>query len=159
MREYIFSIIGASVITAVITLFLPEGGDVSKHVKLLASLAVLCMIAAPVTELSGLWDIGGFFDSLTNVETGDSEAENKYYDVLTEMGSAELEKKLSELVCEKFSIDTKDIKIDVEASEREGVFCVDRVAVGLFGAAVLKSPYEIEEYISSLVGCDCDTYY
>ncbi len=146
-------------ISAVIMLFLPDGSESSKYVKLLASLSVLCAIAAPLGSFSLGNGAEGIFDQLLEGVGDDHGAEEKYYGVLVGIGSEELEKKLCELVCDKFLIEKENIKIDVEASEKEGVFCVDRVTVGLSGAAVFKDPYDIEEYIGSLVGCDCDTYY
>ena len=156
MREYIFSIIGASLIAAVITLFLPEGREISKYVKLLVSLAVICVIANPFGNSSGKLEISEFFSSLIPEQSVGGE--EKYYGVLTDIGERELEKKLQTLICEKFSISADDIEITVEAHEENGVLTLDRVAVGLYRAAVLKNPYEIEEYVSELVGCDCETY-
>ena len=158
MREYIFSIIGASLIAAVITLFLPEGKDISKYVKLLVSLAVICVIVNPFENASGGLTISEWFSALIpNVE--ESAAQDKYYGVLTDIGERELEKRLEDLICEKFSIGADDIEITVEAHEENGTLTLDRVAVGLYRAAVLKDPYEIEEYVSELVGCACETYY
>ena len=79
--------------------------------------------------------------------------------MLTDICERELEKRLEDLICEKFSIGADDIEITVEAHEENGTLTLDRVAVGLYRAAVLKDPYEIEEYVSELVGCACETYY
>lgn len=157
MREYIFSIIGASVIAAVVTLFLPEGKEISKYVKLLVSLAVICVIVNPFGNSAGRLEISEWFSSLIPEQSEDGE--EKYYGVLTEIGERELEKKLCALVCEKFSIAEGDIEITAEAHEENGVLTLDRIAVGLYRAAVLKDPYEIEAYVSELVGCACETYY
>ena len=82
MREYIFSIIGAALIAAVITLFLPDGKDISKYVKLLVSLAVICVIVNPFGNLSGKVELSDFFSSLIP-ENAMGGAEEKYYGVLT----------------------------------------------------------------------------
>ena len=82
MTEYIFSIIGASVICAVIILFLPDG-ELSKYVRLLASLALLCTIALPAMDFFRADSLNGFFDSLTEGVENSSLAEEKYYGVLT----------------------------------------------------------------------------
>ena len=150
--------IGAAVVIAAVTLFLPDG-ELSKFVRLLSSLALLCTIALPAVDFFRPDNIDELFGSLTEGIEDDLGAEDKYYDILTELGCDELEARLTELVCEKFGIAEGDIEIGIEAEESDGSFCPRRVTVGLFGAAVLKDPYEIEEFIEPLLACDCDVYY
>jgi hypothetical protein len=158
VREYIFSVIGAALIVTAVSLFLPEGG-ISKYVRLLASFCALCTIVSPAFGLASGLDIFSLVDLITEDDSAMLDAEKKYYDILTELQKEELEIALSELVCEKFGIKKDDIKINVDAREKDGVFCAERVRVGLFFGAVIKNPYDIENYVESLVGCDCDTYY
>ena len=127
--------------------------------KLLVSLAVICVIVNPFGNLSGKVEISDFFSSLIPENGAGSGAEEKYYGVLTDIGERELEKRLHDLLCEKFSLNGDDIEITVEAHEENGTLTLDRVAVGLYRAAAFKDPYEIEEYVSELVGCACETYY
>ena len=158
MKEYIFSLIGASLIAGIVSLFLPEGSSNSKAVKMLAALCVISVLAAPLSGASCDGDLSGIFDPILE-STPQLGAEDEYYGILTELGQKELEKKLTELICENFSIDENNISVSVEALADGGEFSVRRVAIGLHGAAVFCNPYDIEEFVTSLVGVDCDTYY
>lgn len=158
MKEYMFSLIGASLIAGIVSLFLPEGSANSRVVKMLAALCVISALAVPLSGASCDGNVSGIFDSILE-STSDLGAEDKYYGILTELGRDELEKKLTELICEKFSVDENNISVSVEALADGGEFSVRRVAIGLRGVAVFCDPYDIEEFVTSLVGVDCDTYY
>ncbi len=158
MKEYIFTLIGAALISSVVGLLLPEGAAGSKYVKLVAALCVLGALAAPIADIS-CEDMSGIFDPIIDGADEKNDAEDRYFGTLTELGAEELKKRLTELLCEKFSIDPADIEVGVEAEERDGSFAVTRVTVGLFRAAILRDPYKIEEYVQSLVDADCDVYY
>jgi hypothetical protein len=158
VREYLFSVLGAALSSSVILLLLPERAASGKFMKLLVSLAVICTVAAPIT-LATEGTVGDFFFSFTEGVRGDSSAEEKYYDILTNLGEAELERLLTERISEDLSLKAGDISVKVEADEADGVFCPTRVTVGISGMAVFTDPREIEELVEGLVGCDCDTYY
>ena len=158
MGEYIFSVIGAAFIASAVLLFLPEG-NFGKYVKLAASLCVLAFMISPLADVFLSFDADSLADSLISDTEDGALAEDKYFEALAVLGRDELKSALYELICEKFNIAEENIKIDIEAGEKDGVFCVERVKVGLFGAAVLKDPEEIEEYVKKLVGRDCDIYY
>ncbi len=158
MKEYIFSVIGAALVAGVVSLLLPEGSGNSRVVRMLAALCVLCALAAPLSGKACDGDLTGIFEDILNTVPEDG-AEDKYYEILTGIGRAELEKKLSELICREFSANESDITVTVEAVEADGVFAVRRVRVGLRAAAIFLDPYELEDFVEGLVGADCDTYY
>ena len=158
MKEYIFSVIGAAIVTAVIVLFLPDG-ELSKYVRLLASLALVCAIALPSADIFGQNRIDGFFSSLIPETENVLSAEKEYYDSLTKLTAGELEAELSHRVCKKFGIAEENIELTVIAEEKDGVFCINSVKIGLFGTAVIKNPYDIEAYVEELTAADCDIYY
>lgn len=158
MKEYIFSVIGAAIVTAVIVLFLPDG-ELSKYVRLLASLALVCAIALPSADIFGQNRIDGFFSSLIPETENGLSAEKEYYDSLTKLTAGELEAELSRRVCKKFGIAEENIELTVIAAEKDGVFCINSVKIGLFGTAVIKNPYDIEAYVQDLTAADCDIYY
>lgn len=158
MKEYIFSIIGAAIVTAVIVLFLPDG-ELSKYVRLLASLALVCAIALPSADIIGQNGIDDFLSSLMPDTEGGLDAKKEYYESLTKLTSAELEAELSRRVCKKFGIAEENLELTVIAAEKDGVFCINSVKIGLFGAAVIKNPYDIEAYVQDLTAADCDIYY
>ena len=158
MKEYLFSVLGASLAAVAVIHLLPDGAKSAKQLRLLVSLALLCTVAAPLSSLT-VDGVSDFFSSITESGRVDTGAEEKYYSALTELSSAELESLLRTRISSELSLNAHDLTVTVEAEERDGVFCPTRVAVGLSGAAIFADPYEIEELVESLVGCDCDTYY
>lgn len=158
MKEYIFSVLGASLAAAAVIRLLPDNAKSAKQLRLLASLAIVCTVAAPLGGLT-VDGVADFFSSITESVRTETDAEEKYYAALIKMSTAELESVLRARISSELSLSEDDLTVTVEAEEREGVFYPTRVAVGLSGAAVLANPYRIEELVESLVGCDCDTYY
>lgn len=158
MKEYLFSVLGASLVAVAVIHILPDGAKSAKQLRLLVSLALVCAVAAPISGLT-VDGISEFFSSVTESGRVNVDAEEKYYSSLTEMSAAELELLLQARISSELSLNARDLAVTVEAEEREGVFCPTRVAVGLSGAAVFADPYAIEELVESLVDCDCDTYY
>ena len=158
MREYIFTVLGAALVAGAVMLILPQNAKCARQVKLIVSLCVTCAVSAPLAALAGA-DVTDFLGSLTFGAYGESGAEEIYYGVLTELGASELEELLTARICENFGLRQVDLNVTVEACGDGGSFRPTRVAVGLSGAAVLTDPYEIEEYVTSLVGCTCETYW
>lgn len=157
MREYLFSVIGASFAASLILLVLPDKAKGKKGVCAIISLSVICAVASPISGLS----LDGLGDIISSVTDGAdaSDAEDIYYTQLIKLGCKELEGLLTERITNAFSLSPEDVDVTVEAEEREGQFVPVRVAVGLRGMAIFADPYDLEDFVSSLVGCDCDTYY
>lgn len=158
MKEYLFSVLGASLAAVAVIHLLPEGAKSTKQLRLLVSLTLLCTVAAPLGDFT-VDGVAEFFSSVTESGRIDTDAEEKYYAALTEMSAAELESVLRSRISSELALSERDLTVTVEAEERDGVFCPTRVAVGLSGTAVFADPYAIEELVESLVGCHCDTYY
>lgn len=158
MKEYLFSVLGASLVAVAVIHILPDGAKSAKQLRLLVSLALLCTVAAPISGLT-VDGVAEFFSSVTESGRVNVGAEEKYYSALTKTSATELESLLQSRISSELSLSKEDLAVTVEAEERDGVFCPTRVAVGLSGAAIFADPYAIEELVESLVGCDCDTYY
>lgn len=157
MREYLFSVMGAAFVSSLILLILPDSAKGKKQVGTIISLAIICTVASPLSGLS-FDGLGEIFSSV-NDGAGATDAEDIYYGQLTELGCRELERLLGERISDAFSLSPGEFSVTVEAQEKEGQFVPTRVAVGLYGMAVFADPYAIEDFVSSLAGCDCDTYY
>ena len=158
MGEYLMGVIGAALFGGVITSALPDtggGGSLKKYMGFIASLCVLCVILSPVTDaldtLSDFFD-GGLFDW---VEKSTVEYENEYYEYLVSYGKENAEEGISALICKEFSIDAENCHVSAEVYEDEGALYLKRIRVILSGRAILKNPYEIEEYLSEIFGCEC----
>ncbi len=62
---------------------------------------------------------------------------------------------LTQTLCEQFEIAEDDIRTHVEWSGDGDNLRPKKVTVILSGKAIWKNPAKIEEYVSSLLDCDC----
>lgn len=160
MKAYILSVVGVSLIAAMLILLTPDGkgGSLGKHIKLLTSLALLCVIIKPFLSFAkSLSDtnIDKFKDSiLEGTETGGL-YEGIFYESLSDMSADKLEKELKDIISKKFGIDNEDININAEYRIEENSVSFVRINVILSGGAIFKSPYEIEAYVKELTGIEC----
>ena len=152
------SVIGAALISGVITAVLPDnggGGALKKYDGFIASLCVLCITIAPA--MSALDTLAEFFDGGLDswIEKSEADYKTDYYAYLATWGRENAEEGIRELICREFSIDREDCHVSTDVSEENGELRLDRIRVILSGTAILENPYKIEEYLIDLFGCEC----
>lgn len=159
MRSYLLSVFLISVALSVVSLLSPEGekGGMAKHLRLLTSLLLICVLIAPLGGLiRGLrdWTEGDFF--LPGLE-GDLEEDyqNELQESLDDASRDYFTQTLTRTLEEKFSIATGQIRCKVFWNENGNA--PERVTVILSGGAIWKDPAQIEEFVTSLLGCPCQT--
>lgn len=158
MGDYLMSVIGAALISGVITAVLPDnggGGAVKKYVGFIASLCVLCITVAPA--MNAIDTLADFFDGGLDgwIEKSEVDYKTDYYAYLTSYGRENAEEGIRELICREFSIDLENCHVSAEVSEENGELRLDRIKVILSGEAILENPYKMEGYLSELFGCEC----
>jgi hypothetical protein len=154
MREYLLNIVFVALVAGVTQMLAPASSKsgIGKYVKFLSDLCVLCALTLPISDMYS--HIGEIKDYV--IEIFDSEVD--YYDEykgifqenLDDLTKDELCSKISGLVREKFGISEGDVKVNVIFSGEK----LKTVEIFLGGAAILKNPYEIESYVSSLLKCE-----
>jgi len=160
MKAYILSVVGASLAAALIILLTPDGkgGGILKHVKLLTSLALLCVIINPflsfVKSLSET-NFDNFKDEILKDVNESDPYESILYESLSKMSADELEKELKNRICENFGIDGGNLEVNAEYTIEENTFSFKRITVILSGGAIFKNPYDIEAYVKELTGIEC----
>lgn len=158
MNEYILTALGVAFAAAAVTALSPEGkgGGLSRHIKLLTSLALLCTLISPLPALAGrLSELSKAPPSFSVNADG---TKDLLKEKLNEAGSKEAAMLIRDDLCGFFGIAQKNITVDVEADGSAEVFTIVSVKVFLSGAAVTVSPYEVEARVTELVGapCRCD---
>lgn len=138
----------------------PEGmrSGIKKHMRLICSLCMLCVMIAPVGELvSALRDIG---DRVKEPE-GDGSLESIYESIYEEnaesgysMGIGETVKKL---LNESFSVPEEECRVGVEFKDSDGDGFREpcKITVVLSGGSIFKNSRAIEDFISKSFRCDC----
>jgi hypothetical protein len=160
MKAYLLSLLAASILTILITLLAPEGerGGISKHVRLIASLFLVCVLLSPVQALlrtlpdllRGEWIPSG------EEETDDSHYKEQFEEAIGQASKDYFTDMLTQALCKELSLSGEDLQCRVvwEPTEREPTPA--RVIVTLSGQAIWKDPSQIRACVNTLVGCPCD---
>lgn len=157
MREYLLSVVAAAIAVGAVTALMPEGegGGLRRHVSFVGALCVLAILISPVGELMGfLGDLS--FRSFGTVEDGTkSEYEEIYAEYLQYASAENLSDSVAAMLCDRFDIPPEQCRVRVRVGSRDGRAAAEQVTVILSGSALLRDPYEIEGFISDLLGCEC----
>ena len=156
IKAYIISIFATALLITVVDILAPTGGGLSKHFKLVTSLVFVCILISPTLSLA---------EKLTDFANGDWQFEiegdvedhyaKKLQNALDEASKDYFSDMLKQTLCQEFEIGEDDLRVRVEWNSEGESLRPDMVTVILSGAAIWKNPAKIEEYVSSLLGCDC----
>ena len=161
MKQYVITVMAASIVGAIITMLAPSGerGGPASHVRLSVGLVLILVCISPLLNLVrelreiDVTDIVG--------EYGESDKE-EYESIFHESYSAaeieNLKSGIKSILKEKFKIAEDECHVSVISEQGEdGQRRLRRVFINLYGRAILKNTDEIEEYLSSLFGCEIVT--
>ena len=156
IKAYILSIFATALLITVVDILAPTGGGLSKHFKLVTSLIFVCMLISPTVSLAkkleefanGNWE----FDIEGDIENHYAE---ELQNALDDASREYFEGMLTKTLCEEFDIAEGDLRTHVEWNNDGENPHPQKVTVVLSGKAIWKNPAKIEEYVSSLLDCDC----
>lgn len=158
LKAYILSVFVTALLITVVDILAPAGmgTGLSKHLKLVTSLVFVCILISPTVSLAdrireiadGDWEMG--------IE-GDIEDHysSQLQDALDDASKEYFEEMLKQTLCEQFEINEDDLRVGVVWVGEGENLRPQRVTVILSGKAIWKNPAKIEEYVSSLLDCDC----
>ena len=163
MREYLLTLISVSVICGVVQTLAPDsvGDKLKKHVKLLSSLCVLCIILAPISALLRELQENGIElgEWVLEIETVGEKYEDVYLESIGKYTVAELEEMSEIKVAERFGMDRKIFDVNVVVIAENDSLVVDRAVLSLHKTIDKNDPRDISEYISALLKCECGIIY
>lgn len=148
------SILGAAVMVGMVTVLCPEGegGGIKRHVGFVGALCILCILVSPTAELAKVIEELSLDELVATEKQYDREYYGEYYsDYLTRLGEQSGSDTLKELLCRRFDIAEGQCAVRLTVSEGKAT----DVTVILSGRALLRDPYEIEEYVEGLMSCPC----
>lgn len=165
MSEYIYSIVCFAGAVGLILIVVPEGarGGLLKHVRLVGSLCLICLIIKPSAELIGyIKELGEGDLSVIFGNVQENELYDKYEDIYREYLHGGYGENVGEAVkdalAEKFNIDRNDVRCLVEFGDEVGGGIKEprKITVIVKGRAVLTDPQSIKDLISGVFGCECE---
>lgn len=157
MREYLLSVVAAAIAVGAVTALMPEGegGGLRRHVSFVGALCVLAILIFPVGELMGFLGDLSFRGFGTVGDGTKSEYEEIYAEYLQYASAENLSDSVAAMLCDRFDISPEQCRVRVRVGSRDGRAAAEQVTVILSGSALLRDPYEIEGFISDLLGCEC----
>jgi hypothetical protein len=152
MKSYVLSIVAVALVGGLCEELLR--GTMRRYVRWISGLAVLLVIILPAGDaVRGLAEF--FSDSALWEHFEDLGSESDYAEImeseLKDFSTKESERVLSAAVISRFSLDEKDLR--VELVESEGQY---RAVVYLSGKAIWQNPYLIELYVNETFMLACD---
>ena len=156
IKTYMLSIFATALFITAVDILTPAGGGLSKHLKLITALIFVCILISPTVSLverirefaNGNWEL--------NFE-GDIEDHysSQLQDALDNASRDYFEGMLKQTLCDQFEINEDDVRIRVDWSGEGENLRPQKVTVILSGKAIWKNSAKMEEYVSSLLNCDC----
>ena len=153
MGEYVLRVVGAAFCVGLLEELLPGECGSKTYVRFLTGLCLLAILIAPVGRL-----LASLPDALGELSVPEEQAENEYERILRENLGEAVRQRLGEAVkrdlAERFGVKHERTEVGIRLSE-DGTLAVSRLIVTLRGSDIFKNPYEIEQYFSELLGCEC----
>ncbi len=163
VREYVYGIVILSAAMSVIFALTPEGRGqgLKKHVRLISSICLLCVLIEPATELidrlSAMGeDISG---SISDSENGLYERYDSIYENYLDGKYGEnIGQAVKDALYEKFGIKNENCRVSTEFhySEKDSVKIPRKITAVLSGRAVYVDPIAVKDFISELFGCEAE---
>ncbi len=157
MKEYLFTVIAAALITSVVSILSPSGerGGLSKHVGLLTALFLVCVLASPIkdtVEQLRSW-ADGDLPLLEGVQKEDFEG---MADTAADLASKRyFGQMLTETLQAQFDLKDETVRCVVQWKETDGKATPTGVTVILSKNAIWQDPHAIAEYVKALLDCPC----
>ena len=160
MRAYIYSVVCVAAIGGIALMVSPDGmrSGIKKHMRLICSLCMLCVMISPVSELlNGIRDIGD--------EIGDSGEEDRLHGIYESIYEEKNEevyrdsigKTVKDQLYENLSVPSDECRVSVEFSDTDGDGIREprKITVILSGGSIFKDPRRVEALVSKKFGCEC----
>ena len=161
MKEYIITLVGVAIFCGVIEMMSLSEGDIKNHLKLIASLCVLCVAIAPFGEFLKLLRGGGFNEILDKFDKDELEMEYRavYIENLDKEMDSELSSRVEFLLSGEFGVDVEDIDVVIFSETSEESVKINKTCVILYPRAITYDPHKISQYVSDLLKCECEIIY
>lgn len=157
MKEYFISLLAIGFLSMLTSaLCHDDKSTISKNVRLLCALAVICVAISPIKSF--VTSIAGMDFSFDNFkgEENLSEYEDKYLEGLTAANEEAVKLDIINTLSEKFDIDPDNIRINLQTDKSKDTPELVKVTVILSKTAIFKNPYDIEKAIRDRYKCECD---
>ncbi len=155
MKEYIMKVVGAAILLGISEQLLPPNAKLRSYIRLFGSLCLLLILIAPlgrvIASLPDWFDEG--FSTLEASEGDVSEYEKILEGTVKETVQKELSAALLRKLTDEFGV-SEETRVGVSFEDGTPLR-VKKVLITVSGKDMFRNPYEMEEAVTALLGCEC----
>ena len=156
MKTYLLSLLGASLAVALIGILAPAGA--SKHMKLISSLILICVLIAPLPKAIGsVWSMVEDFTEQGGQSGSSSDYNGQMQEAVNSASKTYFAQTLTQLLEQQFSIPPGEVRCSIRWAEGTEQLQPQKITLILSGSAIWKNPNDMEKFVSELLGCECVT--
>ena len=157
MKEYVMTLLGASLLTGILGSLCPKVHK--KHLRLLCGICMIAMLISPLPSYlkhaeQRLWELG---------EEAGGNAEENYDEIYDQALSTacvwQIENVTKSLLIQEFSLSSDDLSVSVFMTEEDGRILLKNTTISVTGKAILIDPREIVRVTEEYLGCPCNVVY
>ena len=159
MKEFLHSIIIVAITISLFNQLLPIGRGFEKYARFVGMLVLATLILSPVINMIKGFDEDFFIDIRDDIADIENGGNNEYSELLngylTEYSTEQFKLGIKEILLNNYGIPEEECEILIDTKIDSGQLRVDKMQILLSGRSIFKNPYDIEHYITELVGCEC----
>ena len=159
MKNYLLTIILVSICIGLADVISPLENGINKYTKTIGVLIILCVIISPISKVIQNID-ENFFDKIRDdLSINDNDTQNKYEDIfinyLNNFSISEINAQIKNILNQQFTIPNEECEVIIISEEAGEKLSISKIQILLSGKSVFKNPYQIENYFSNLLKCEC----
>lgn len=158
MKTYLITLFAASFTAALVHILAPDGA-LSRYLRFLTALFLVCVLIAPLGNGKELLQklANGEFSRQGDPAVSESDARDELQATLDRESKTYFTQSLTRMLETQFGIETGNAECAVEWSDDPDTPTPVRVTVILSGKAVWKDSGAIRSFVTELLGCPCVT--
>lgn len=158
LREYLSSLVIVAAAAGLFSAFSPVSGAMKKYINYAIALAVVLVVLSPLKSVLKMIES---LDELIILDTLDADSyasERERTDQwILEKSQETIQEGIQTLLYDRFGIPKEEAKVSlVLDSSDPGAVVIQKIRIQLTGYAMWQNAREIENYIFSLVSCECE---
>lgn len=161
VKDYLSSLVIVAAAAGLISSFVPvgENSSMKKYINYAVALAVVIIILSPFKSALGMissLDEYIILDSEKNKDNYEQEKE-KTDKWIIEKSQETIKEGIKNLLYDRFAIQREEAEVSLELdTSNQNSVVIRKIVIKLSGYAMWQNSGEIEQYIASLVKCDCE---
>ena len=159
MNNYLLTLIITSISISIANIIAPTNSEISKYIKLIGSLIILCVIINSFGDAIKISN-GNFINEIKDSLIIDTDNEKEKYnqilhDYLNSYSKEGIENEMKEILEKEFQIPKNEASIELYTNFINDKLTLTEIKILLSGKSIFKNPYRIEERFKEIWQCEC----